>query len=128
MEKGYIMSWAARREYLRRIYPRYQRASWVEKQRILDEFCATCDYNRKYAVRVLNGPLPTEKRIREHRRRSATYGARVISVLKAVWEAADYPWSQRLKALLPEWMPWIRQRFRPGAGARTAAHQRPYHR
>jgi len=64
MEKGYIMSWASRREYLRRIYPRYQRASWVEKQRILDEFCATCDYNRKYAVRVLNGPPPTEKRIR----------------------------------------------------------------
>jgi len=112
MEKGYIMSWASRREYLRRIYPRYQRASGVEKQRILDEFCATCDYNRKYAVRVLNGPPPAEKRLREPERRSATYGARVISVLKAVWEAADYPWSQRLKALLPEWMPWIRQRFR----------------
>lgn len=41
-----------------------------------------------------------------------TYGPRVISVLKAVWEAADYPWSVRLKALLPEWMPRIRQRFR----------------
>ena len=60
MEKGYIMSWASRREYLRRIYPRYPRASWVEKQRILDEFCATCDYHRKYAVRLLNGPPPTE--------------------------------------------------------------------
>ena len=30
----------------------------------------------------------------------------------AVWEAADYPWSARLKALLPEWMPWMRRRFR----------------
>jgi hypothetical protein len=84
----------------------------VEKQRILDEFCATCDYNRKYAVRVLNGLPPTEKRIRQRRPRGTAYGARVIAVLKAVWEAADYPWSQRLKALLPEWMPWIRQRFR----------------
>ena len=36
----------------------------------------------------------------------------VISVLKAVWGAADYPWSVRLQALLPEWMPWIRRRFR----------------
>jgi hypothetical protein len=72
MEKGYIMSWASRREYLRRIYPRDQRARWVEKQRILDEFCATCDYNRQYAVGVLNGPPPTEKRIRERQRRSAT--------------------------------------------------------
>ena len=41
-----------------------------------------------------------------------TYGPRLISILKAVWEAADYPWSVRLKALLPEWMPWIRRRFR----------------
>jgi hypothetical protein len=32
--------------------------------------------------------------------------------LKVIWAAADYPWSVRLKALLPEWMPWIRRRFR----------------
>jgi len=32
--------------------------------------------------------------------------------LQGVWEAADYPWSVRLKALLPEWMPWIRRHFR----------------
>jgi transposase InsO family protein len=32
-------------------------------------------------------------------------------VLTAVWEAAGYPWSVRLKALLPAWMPWIRKRF-----------------
>ncbi len=104
------MSCASRREYWQRIYPRYRRASWLEKQRILDEFCATCDYNRKYAIRVLNGPPPPRKPPRR-RRRDVTYGSRVISILKAVWEAADYPWSERLKALLPEWMPWIRQRF-----------------
>jgi hypothetical protein len=43
------------------------------------------------------------------------YGPPVLSVLQAVWEAADYPWSVRLKALLPEWMPWIRRRFRLSA-------------
>ena len=36
----------------------------------------------------------------------------MISILQAVWEAADYPWSVRLKALLPQWMPWIRRQFR----------------
>jgi len=35
----------------------------------------------------------------------------VISVLSAIWEAAGYPWSVRLKALLPVWMPWARKRF-----------------
>jgi transposase InsO family protein len=35
----------------------------------------------------------------------------VIRVLVAVWEAAGYPWSVRLKALLPAWLPWARKRF-----------------
>jgi hypothetical protein len=39
----------------------------------------------------------------------------VLSILKAVWEAADYPRSVRLKALLPERMPWIRRRHRLSA-------------
>ena len=30
-----------------------------------------------------------------------------------VWEAAGYPWSVRLKALLPMWLPWIRSTALP---------------
>jgi hypothetical protein len=32
-------------------------------------------------------------------------------VLASVWEAAGYPWSVRLKALLLVWLPWIRRRY-----------------
>jgi hypothetical protein len=39
------------------------------------------------------------------------YGPRVISILHEVWEAAGYPWSVRLKAMLPLWLPWIGKRF-----------------
>ncbi len=39
-------------------------------------------------------------------------GHELRSVLTSVWEAAGYPWSARLKALLPAWMPWIRKRFK----------------
>jgi hypothetical protein len=39
----------------------------------------------------------------------------VLSILRKVLEAADCPWSVRLKALLPEWMPWIRRRYRLSA-------------
>ena len=28
-----------------------------------------------------------------------------------MWEAAGYPWSVRLKAILPTWMRWIRKRI-----------------
>jgi hypothetical protein len=97
---------------LKRIHPRYQKAGAPEKERILDEFCAICGYHRKHAIRLLNGPPPAAKPLRQPGHRGRAYGARVISILKAVWEAADYPWSARLKALLPDWMPWIRSRFR----------------
>jgi hypothetical protein len=35
----------------------------------------------------------------------------VVRALKAIWEAAGYPWSARLKALLPMWLPWARKRL-----------------
>ena len=106
------MSRASRRDYLQRVYPRYRKASRAEKQGILDEFCANCSYHRKHAIRLLNRPLPAAKPAPRRRARGRTYGPPMMAVLKSVWEAADYPWSVRLKALLPEWMPWIRRRFR----------------
>ena len=105
------MSRQGRWEYLNAIYPRYQRANRQEKQRILDEFCQVTRYHRKSALRLLNGPPPT-RRPAPRRRRTPTYGLRVIQVLAAIWRAAGYPWSLRLKALLPLWLPWARRRFR----------------
>ena len=100
-----------RLEYLRAIYERYRTAGRKSKKVILSEFCANTGYNRKYAIRLLNGPRP-EKRRRPPRRRGLSYGQETLAVLTAVWEAAGYPWSVRLKALLPLWMPRIRKRFR----------------
>ncbi len=96
---------------MKAIYPRYQQASRAEKQRMLDEFCQVTRYHRKSALRLLNGPRPAQKPPAP-RRRSRTYGTRVIQVLAAIWRAAGYPWSVRLKALLPLWLPWARPRFR----------------
>jgi hypothetical protein len=113
MKTGYRMKRTSRRDYLQRIYQRYRDARSSAKGHILDEFCANCGYHRKYAIRLLNGAPPESKPVsRPRRRRKVSYGAQVISILEAVWEAADYPWSLRLKALLPQWMPWIRRHFR----------------
>ena len=98
-------------EYLRAIFDRYQKAGRKSKKVILSEFCANTGYNRKYAIRLLNGPRP-EKVGKPPRRRGVSYNQETLAVLTAVWEAAGYPWSVRLKALLPLWMPWIRKRFR----------------
>jgi transposase InsO family protein len=97
-------------EYLRAIYERYQKAGRKDKKAILSEFCANAGYNRKYAIRLLNRARP-EKRPKPPRRRGVSYDQGTLAVLTAVWEAAGYPWSVRLKALLPGWIPWIRKRF-----------------
>lgn len=104
------MSQQAKWESLHAIYPRYHEASPLDKQRILDEFCQVAGYHRKSALRLLNGSPPGRPR-RPRRRRAPTYGPQVIRLLVAIWEAAGYPWSLRLKALLPLWLPWARKHF-----------------
>jgi hypothetical protein len=109
----------ARWEYFRAVYGRYQDGNRNARRAILNEFCLNTGYHRKYAIRLLNGAGPGKRTSREcaSRRRALSYGPKTLAVLTAVWEAAGYPWSVRLKALLPMWMPWIRKRF--GISAET---------
>ena len=104
------MSVQAKREYLQAMVMRYRQATRREKQRLLDECCRVTGYHRKYVVRRLNGPGLSGPPCA--RRRAATYSPAVIDALAAIWEAAGYPWSLRLKALLPLWLPWARKHFR----------------
>ena len=104
------MSQKSKWEYLKAIYTRYRKASKNVRVLILNEFCQVCGYNRKYAIRLLNGPAP-QKPAALHKTRSPSYSAKVISGLSLIWEAAGYPCSQRLKALLPLWLPWAQKRL-----------------
>jgi hypothetical protein len=107
------MSRQSKWDYFRAIYERYRKADRKTKQVILNEFCLNTGYHRKYAIRLLNGPRPERFHRPTRRRRTCRYGPQTLSLLTAVWEAAGYPWSVRLKALLPLWLPWVRKRFRP---------------
>ena len=104
------MSKSAKWEYLRVMHARYRQASRADKRRILDEVCQVAGYHRKSAVRLLTGPPPGPARPRR-RQRPMRYSAQALRVLRAIWEAAGSPWSLRLKALLPLWLPWARRRF-----------------
>ena len=46
----------SRREYLQAITRRYVSAAVEEKTLIIDEFCAVCHDNSKYAIRLMNAP------------------------------------------------------------------------
>src|SRR5207245_4632487 len=108
MERA-IVSARAKREYVEAIYQRYRRAKRAGKREMLDEFCHVAHYHRKSAIRLLTGPAPGA--VGPPRRRDILYTAAAIEALRAIWEAAGYPWSLRLKALLPLWMPWARRRL-----------------
>ena len=108
------MSQKSKWEYLKAVYSRYHKVSKALRRLILNEFCQVCGYNRKYAIRLLNGPAPQQPKPHQ-RRRKTTYGHQLISLLTAIWEASGYPCSTRLKALLPLWLPWAKKRFHPSA-------------
>lgn len=98
------MSLSAKRECLTRIHGRYQRAGRAHKQRILDEFCATCDYHRKSALRLLNRPLAAGTVPKRSGPKRIYEPAELLPVLKIVWLASDQLCSKLLKAALPEWL------------------------
>lgn len=106
------MSLSAKRESLARIHGRYQRAGRPHKRLILDEFCATCGYHRKAALRLLNRPLSTGPPKRSGPK--IIYDpAQVLPVLKAIWLASDQLCSKLLKAALPEWLDHYERRSAP---------------
>ncbi len=109
--KGFTMARRSKREYLRSIYERYQRAPRTEKGMILEEFCKVCGYNRKYAIWLLNRPVPEVAVRKRTLSRSPTYSQAMVRILAKVWQSSGYLCSQRLKAALVHWLPWIKQHF-----------------
>lgn len=101
------MSPIAKKDYLKTIAPRYQKACRKEKIRILDEFCLNCGYNRKYAIYKLcsfktkrRPPKPKEK----PGPKSKYNIPEILRFLEKVWLTANLPCSKRLKAIIPLWL------------------------
>jgi hypothetical protein len=105
------MSAKSRQEVLEQARERYQRRGRQGRSRLLDEVCALCGYERKYAIKVLGGKRGIAGR--GGRRRGGSqplYGEAERQVLKAIWLAAEQPCGCRLKAALGIWMPHYERR------------------
>ena len=87
---------------------RYTKADKAGRSGLLDEFCKQTGYHRKYAIGLLRKPVDTPVPTSTPRRRGPTYSAATVRVLAQIWKEAGYPWSERLKAMLPQWLPWAR--------------------
>ena len=104
------MSPKSRRELLEQARERYLRRGKQGRSLILDEICALCGYDRKYAMKVLGGkrPIPGSERSRGGSKR--VYGDAERQVIRAIWLAAEQPCGKRLKATIPIWLPFFEKR------------------
>ncbi|MDO9310666.1 MAG: hypothetical protein Q7T85_03105 [Nitrosomonas sp.] len=91
----------------------YKKSSRQEQSHILDEFCAVCGYQRKYAIRKLGQTLKTMTRQRPGRI-SVYNQAAIIEVICTIYLAADQMCGKRLVAAIPEWFcPHYEQVYQP---------------
>ncbi len=92
-------------ECVESVYLRYKRASRKEKTSILNEFCATCGYHRKHAIRLFKNFKRFTKPKPKRRGAPSVYNKPSITEpLKRIWLAANLPCSKRLKIIIDLWM------------------------
>jgi hypothetical protein len=96
------MSCESKQEYIQVQKRRYRRAGRAYKTRLLDEVCAVCAYDRKYAIKVLNG---TRKPSAGKRGRKSEYNdPELLKALKTLWLRSGLLCGKRLKEALPLWL------------------------
>ena len=98
-----------RHAYLEAIIDRYRKADKKTKAVILDEFCAVCGYNRKYAIRLLNRHRKRSKR--RPGRKPVYRSTELMTALKRIWLTTDQMCSKRLVVAIPLWLPFYEQAY-----------------
>ncbi len=94
----------ARRQYLIAVIERYKKASRREKNTILNEFCQVCQYNRKYAIFILNAKKANGASGKTKPGRPSKYKEDFAKSLKEIWESTGRICSKKLKVAIPLWI------------------------
>jgi hypothetical protein len=97
------MSLESRRELLINVRELYKKGNWLEKGKILDGFIAASGYDRKYAIRLMNGEN-IAKNAAPKRQSMVKYDEQVKQALLTLWYAANQICSKRLVPFIPELM------------------------
>jgi hypothetical protein len=82
-----------RYKYLRRMQRRYQQASRLERQALLDEMQKVTELHRKSLTRLMHGSLERQVCTTQ---RGRTYGPEVDDALRVITESFDYICAERL--------------------------------
>lgn len=101
------MSTKTKEEVLQRVRYHYRRATTKgEKGRLLNILCATCGWERKYAIKQVSGAERGGGRGGKGRHGGARprYGPEVVGLLKRLWLASDQLCGKRLAPVLGLWL------------------------
>lgn len=89
----------SKREYLIQLKRKYFKARKKVKSQLLTDFCDFTGYHRKYALELLNNPVP--KKWKRYRQRTKKYDQSVIEALVSLWRAANQICGERFQPYIP---------------------------
>ena len=98
-----IMSQKSKIEYLDSCRTRYPSRNRAGRSAMIDEVCDTLGWDRKHAIKALNGQVSLGKQARK-RGSKPTYTEAEKTVIVEIWKRSEQPCGKRLKATLPLWL------------------------
>lgn len=98
-----MMSKMSKREYLIQLKSKYWKAKKKAKTQLLNDFCDFTRYNRKYALYLLNNPVPAKWK--RYRTREKIYQQAVVDPLLVLWRATNEICGERFHPFIPILLP-----------------------
>lgn len=100
------MTTQATREYLAHLWKQYKTADRRLKSQILDELVRNLGTHLKAATRLMNRRYPPGSLQGFKGGRKPRYSPKAKSHLERIWRPMGLMWPKRLKAALPDWLPF----------------------
>ena len=100
------MSQKLAEELLPRLRQRYMVRGREGRSRLIDELCEQWGYSRKHPIKLLGAKTGWGGDPGVRKGRPPKYDSKVGEVLRRIWKVAEQPCGKRLKALLPQWLPY----------------------
>jgi hypothetical protein len=94
-----------KKAYLKAILERYKKSTKKKKSLILNEFCQVCGYERKYAIRILNGKVEP----RSKKPGPASRYQQIVDHLYYLWNMMNQMCSKKMVIAFKDWLPFYKE-------------------